>query len=477
MVSPDAIRDQIKELIFEKNLDYALDLTLNNLSVLGINADTYSTIGIIYFQKGDIPAARYMFKLGILINPQHLDALYNLAVLEYTQENLLDSLEFLKLFKKYCITAEDNQAGNQLILDNVERLHKGTPQYSIKQKTFLDMLVYEMILNVDNQYYDNLDYDVLNISSPDAITHNQISNTTQIHKNIEGLTYLFNLLSDVPSKELLVKVLAYKLMGHHKIKLPLNNPNYWSERESLKALQDENDSIRINFKDWVFNMFNLERIGYPVRMYNSTMGIQITFMQKQYEHPYVKAEQGDYVIDAGGCYGDTALYFAHHVGEAGKVFTFEFIDSNLEIMQKNLILNETLQNRITVVNRPLWEESDHEMYYLDFGPASRISSVPFNNYNKTVTISIDDYVKTHHVPKVDFIKMDIEGAELSALKGARETITKYHPKLAICLYHNIEDFSTVIEYISSLNIPYQYYLGHYTIFDEETLLYAVPVEC
>ena len=52
---------------------------------------------------------------------------------------------------------------------------------------------------------------------------------------------------------------------------------------------------------------------------------------------------GDYVIDAGGCYGDTALYFANEVGAKGKVFTYEFIPSNLTFLDKNISLNQLLE--------------------------------------------------------------------------------------------------------------------------------------
>lgn len=65
----------------------------------------------------------------------------------------------------------------------------------------------------------------------------------------------------------------------------------------------------------------------------------VTFIQKQYEYftdinDSIKTEKGDVVIDAGGCWGDTALYFAHEAGNDGKVFSFEFIPKNLEVFKE-----------------------------------------------------------------------------------------------------------------------------------------------
>jgi hypothetical protein len=75
--------------------------------------------------------------------------------------------------------------------------------------------------------------------------------------------------------------------------------------------------------------------------------------------------------------------------------------------------------------------------------------------------------------KVTFIKMDIEGAELEALKGARNTICRHRPKLAICVYHRQEDLVTIPQYILSLHEDYRLYLRHYGDFCTETVLYAV----
>lgn len=73
-----------------------------------------------------------------------------------------------------------------------------------------------------------------------------------------------------------------------------------------------------------------------------------------------------------------------------------------------------------------------------------------------------------------FIKMDIEGAELEALHGCRDTIIKYRPKLAICVYHKPEDIIEIPSYIHEIVPEYKLYLRHHSKDLSETVLYALP---
>ena len=69
--------------------------------------------------------------------------------------------------------------------------------------------------------------------------------------------------------------------------------------------------------------------------------------------------------------------------------------------------------------------------------------------------------------------MDVEGAELKSLVGARNTIIKNHPRLAICVYHKISDVYEIPEYILSIVPEYRFFLRHYNATHHwETVLYA-----
>jgi len=71
-----------------------------------------------------------------------------------------------------------------------------------------------------------------------------------------------------------------------------------------------------------------------------------------------------------------------------------------------------------------------------------------------------------------FISMDIEGAELRALEGAKKTITKSRPALAICVYHSVDHLWTIPRWINALGLGYRFWLRNYCSFTSETVLYA-----
>jgi hypothetical protein len=89
-----------------------------------------------------------------------------------------------------------------------------------------------------------------------------------------------------------------------------------------------------------------------------------------------------------------------------------------------------------------------------------------------LTLSIDDLVVQRGLEKIDFVKLDIEGAEMNALKGASKTIKKFRPKLAIALYHSVEDFERIPILLRELVPEYELYFSHCSINAEESILFA-----
>jgi FkbM family methyltransferase len=200
------------------------------------------------------------------------------------------------------------------------------------------------------------------------------------------------------------------------------------------------------------------------------------FLLEQYGYNkkiYIGAEEGDIVIDGGGGIGDTALFFANKVGNSGKVISFEFINKNLDIFKKNLEFNPNLSSIIEIVDKPLWSSSSQLIYIEKSDTNTRVTKNPTRNETKSFkTLSIDDYVKNNKILKIDLIKMDIENAEIEALKGAMKTIIKHKPKLAISIYHSFNNYYEIPEFIKSLEPKYKLYIDHFTTLQEEVILFG-----
>ncbi len=170
------------------------------------------------------------------------------------------------------------------------------------------------------------------------------------------------------------------------------------------------------------------------------------------------------IIDAG-CYdGATAINFLKWgQGKVKKIYSFEFDPVNAEICERNL---QPYQDKITLVKKGTWDKDET----LHVNPSGSSGSSVRSEGNVEVQLTaIDNVVKDE---KVTFIKMDVEGAELKSLMGARNTITKNHPRLAICMYHKLEDLYEIPEYILSLVPEYKFYLRHYDSNYCELVLYA-----
>jgi FkbM family methyltransferase len=296
---------------------------------------------------------------------------------------------------------------------------------------------------------------------------------------LDGLEVLYTNI-DITGKSLLLDILAYRMMGYRKVKLPLNNKGYYKALEQAKMAREGNETYDPHFKHFILNKYDLNAIGYNAKLFFADLGIAIDFIMEQYAYKrngkaVVEAEPGDTVLDIGACWGDTALYFATKVGSAGQVYSFEFIPENIKLFKKNIDLNPQIKKRIHLIEKPVSNVSNTRLYFMDHGPGSRIEFAPFAaQTGETTSITIDDFVVEHDVEKIDFIKMDIEGAELLALKGAEKTIRKFRPKLAIAIYHSMDDFVSIPQWILDLNLGYELLLGHYTIHAEETVIFAKP---
>ncbi len=298
-----------------------------------------------------------------------------------------------------------------------------------------------------------------------------------VEPHLVGLQNSYSLLEDDESRELLAKLVAYRALGYRKVKLPLNSTGYWSRLANIKGQADKDDYIQTSFQNWKLYRTDMVIGDTLISAYLTPRNVLAQFVLRQYEcdlgEEIVRVTSGDTVIDGGGCWGDSALYFAHGTGGKGRVLSVEFVPSNLDVLERNLSMNPRLAKRIEIVRNALWNESGLTLSYDEKGPGSAVKSFgEVSPRTQTMTITIDDLVVQHQLTQVDFVKLDIEGAELAALQGAASTIQRFRPKLAIALYHRFSDFVEIPAYLDSLGLGYKFYLRHFTIHAEESILFA-----
>ena len=155
-----------------------------------------------------------------------------------------------------------------------------------------------------------------------------------------------------------------------------------------------------------------------------------------YLQHYIPAP-GDVVVNAGAYHGHLALYLAHKVGPTGTVLCFEPDATNRRVLQRNLKLNAA-QN-IRVIPRGLWSHQTT----LSFSTRGSSSRVHANGLSNIPLIDLDTALAEQGLNQVDFIAMDIEGAEIEAIQGMTKTLEQSPQlKLAIASYHVVNGHPT-----------------------------------
>ena len=148
---------------------------------------------------------------------------------------------------------------------------------------------------------------------------------------------------------------------------------------------------------------------------------------------------GDVVLDCGanvGVYTRTALSAG-----AKLVVAIEPAPLPLECLRRNFAA-EIQAGRVAIYPKGVWNKDDTLEMSVDPGLASTAASVALDHGTKGVRVlltTIDKLAAELKLERVDFIKMDIEGAEPQALEGAMATVTKFHPRMAISLEHRPSD--------------------------------------
>lgn len=165
----------------------------------------------------------------------------------------------------------------------------------------------------------------------------------------------------------------------------------------------------------------------------------LTILEEAYARPSeffsspVVIRPGDTVLDLGGNFGTSALTFARCTGPGGRVFSFE--PAFAEPLRRTLADNGV--GNATVIPDAVGDTpGEMDFYVSDAGIDSRLSNEPRGGVHRRVrVVTLDAFVESAGLDRVDFIKVDIEGAEELAIRGATGVIERFRPKWSVSSYH------------------------------------------
>lgn len=186
-----------------------------------------------------------------------------------------------------------------------------------------------------------------------------------------------------------------------------------------------------------------------------------------FEHDFFTYNAEEVFVDAGGYDGDTIEEFSLFMQNNYKrIYSFE-PDKNMADLLKSKLCK--YGDKVKFFPYGLWSEKT----LLPFCNDNRDCASHIANDDTATSfaqcVKLDDIIKNE---VVTFIKMDIEGAEIPALYGAKNVIVRDTPKLAICIYHKPEDLWEIPILIHSWVPEYKLYIRHYGDKFKGTILFA-----
>lgn len=200
----------------------------------------------------------------------------------------------------------------------------------------------------------------------------------------------------------------------------------WQEFERIR--KEVGMNLKFNIFTNTYSLYGFKSVVYP------DSGIFPDYLSI---HKFFKKKKYNAIFDLGAFIGDTAYCFAKKFN-CKKIYAFEPDPDNYKILIENIKLNN-LEKTVIPVQLGVGKENSY-FYLIKGGAGSSIHKDKTENSVKVKIKTVDDFVAKNKIKKVDFIKMDIEGAEFDALKGAVKTLKRDKPDLLIAIYHKGEHF-------------------------------------
>lgn len=177
-------------------------------------------------------------------------------------------------------------------------------------------------------------------------------------------------------------------------------------------------------------------------------------VQHDYESGRVAVSPGDTVIDCGAHVGTFTRYALNR--GASRVVAIEPEVVNTAMLEANFA-PEIASGRVKLIKAGVWDRRETLELQTNENSArnSFLKKEAAAQTETMVVLPLDEIVAELALDRVDFIKMDIEGAERRALRGAQQTIAAFKPRMAICTYHLIDDAVAIPTVVKNILPDYQ----------------------
>lgn len=188
---------------------------------------------------------------------------------------------------------------------------------------------------------------------------------------------------------------------------------------------------------------------------------------KEFYHPsdLLTFSNAEVMVELGSNDGETLQEFIDLCPNFKKAYCFEADKVCIKKLEK---ITEPFGERIKIVPYIAWDQHETLDFTCNDGDGS--SKVAAHGGGDLMeTALVDEEV----LEKITYMKMDIEGSEMRALRGSTRQIEQNKPRLAISVYHRNEDIVDIPQFLRSLRPDYQLYLRHHGWDDSDTVLYAI----
>ena len=194
--------------------------------------------------------------------------------------------------------------------------------------------------------------------------------------------------------------------------------------------------------------------------------LHIFSMREYFDDSVWTGRENEIFVDAGAYNLHTSYDFTKFVKSYEKIYAFEPDVANYQLCERAQEIYNL--KGLELIDAGLWDRDD-TLYFSRGGDNGTGTFVSEIGTDKLQVRALD---RVLNGAPVTLIKMDIEGSELMALKGAEKTIRTHRPRLAICLYHKPMDIIEIPLYIKELVPEYKMKIRHYSTAFFDTVLYA-----